>query len=1170
VTHDNAKWLRFNPKNDPQIISPFLSNVLDASQFNVIEIRMIAFGGGIDEGRVYFTTPDSPQFSQDKSRRFFEDVIKDGAPHVYSDTMKKVPGNLWNGEVTGLRIDPIVDGDPLSGDDLIEIDYIRLLSCYDEWTFTAGPNGWTPRRARSLGTDQEGRWVIDPYTDPGIISPYLENIVVNEFQEIQIEFSADGEGQPTTGTVYFETRNADGSVDSSFGENPTADFNVTRDGVQRSYTISIPPLTLEKISRIRIDPIVDGDPSSHTDSIHINLVRFGERVDEEEFVRGDFDGDYYGTADGVRNFHWQFLNGPPPDSFVYDCWDVADINDDGMIDVSDPAYFFNWYFGCGGTPPPPPYPNLGPDPTPDNLNCGPPVPINTNPNSTVDSLILHPCQIISLCRGCTHTIKVYASHTDSMEGFSISCDFDETVLEVVDVDSTGTILEQLNPLLYSATWNNDEGWVTVGFLGIYGTTPSGVIPPGIRQHLLNITVREKQCLNLPVETTLALVNGLGNFPVHNCFAVDGQSIYPVTSCLDAGIIAGTVRDSYTQDPIEGVMVFASGSYDFTEINGEYSVKNVLQGIHEVNFSHPDFRDTTVIGIEVTAGDTSYLSIMMEGMGDIVGTVVSAATGNSLQGALVEVLQNDQVVGNDHTAIDGSYNISDLPVGICNVRCSKHLCDTSTTRVEVYAGQAEQVDFQLNETIGIDLGVDLSSIGLARWGFNHTYLAQYRNWGSQVVQGVTAQMWLDSLVSYISSSPPGSFDANLLTWQFDSLVPGEEIDVSVTVSIDTAVVPVGALLTTSSNISFAGEDIYSPNDSATVCETVVNSWDPNDKLVYPRGIGQKGYIRGEQRINYTIFFENVDSATAEAVNITIVDILDPDLDWTTLSIGAMSHPDKCTVSFDSIYGHLTWHCDSIMLPPNVNPPEGEGYVTFSISPYYLPHGAEVSNSAEIKFDYNPWMVTPEEGPVVNTIDEFPPSSAVVGFGEPLSTKQDSSGFIVLWEGTDDSLGYGSGIKDYTIYVSDNGGSYEVWIENTSDTVGLYTGQIGHEYCFYSIATDNVGNVERVPYTPDACYTVVGMEEGGIETLLPKTFSLFQNYPNPFNPITEIKYALPKDCYVRLEIYNILGQKVVSLVDGEQKAGYKMARWDASSFSSGIYFYRLQAGDFVKTRKMVLLG
>jgi parallel beta-helix repeat protein len=113
--------------------------------------------------------------------------------------------------------------------------------------------------------------------------------------------------------------------------------------------------------------------------------------------------------------------------------------------------------------------------------------------------------------------------------------------------------------------------------------------------------------------------------------------------------------------------------------------------------------------------------------------------------------------------------------------------------------------------------------------------------------------------------------------------------------------------------------------------------------------------------------------------------------------------------------------------------------------------------------------------------------------------------------------------------------------------------------------------NVDYTK--CDTVIieaaGVEKESREVGISSTFYLSQNYPNPFNPVTEIKYALPRDCYVTLAIYNVLGQKVASLVDAQQQAGYKTARWDASLFSSGIYFYRFQAGDFVQTRKMVVL-
>lgn len=93
--------------------------------------------------------------------------------------------------------------------------------------------------------------------------------------------------------------------------------------------------------------------------------------------------------------------------------------------------------------------------------------------------------------------------------------------------------------------------------------------------------------------------------------------------------------------------------------------------------------------------------------------------------------------------------------------------------------------------------------------------------------------------------------------------------------------------------------------------------------------------------------------------------------------------------------------------------------------------------------------------------------------------------------------------------------------------------------------------------------------GLNSAYPTDFALSQNHPNPFNAITTIKYVLLRACDVKLAIYNIVGQKVATLVDGNQKAGYKTVRWDASSFSSGIYFYRLKAGNFVQTRKMILL-
>ncbi|MDI6803916.1 MAG: T9SS type A sorting domain-containing protein [Bacteroidota bacterium] len=92
---------------------------------------------------------------------------------------------------------------------------------------------------------------------------------------------------------------------------------------------------------------------------------------------------------------------------------------------------------------------------------------------------------------------------------------------------------------------------------------------------------------------------------------------------------------------------------------------------------------------------------------------------------------------------------------------------------------------------------------------------------------------------------------------------------------------------------------------------------------------------------------------------------------------------------------------------------------------------------------------------------------------------------------------------------------------------------------------------------------------ITSELPMNYYLAQNYPNPFNPSTTIKYALPQASHVSLSVFNTIGQRVALLVDGKQEAGYHEVNFSAASLPSGVYFYRLQAGGYVETKKLILL-
>jgi parallel beta-helix repeat protein len=159
----------------------------------------------------------------------------------------------------------------------------------------------------------------------------------------------------------------------------------------------------------------------------------------------------------------------------------------------------------------------------------------------------------------------------------------------------------------------------------------------------------------------------------------------------------------------------------------------------------------------------------------------------------------------------------------------------------------------------------------------------------------------------------------------------------------------------------------------------------------------------------------------------------------------------------------------------------------------------------------------------------------------------------------------------------------WFENCgsmyvcdSATQGLWA-----KYNYWGTGSPNPGRFYRAVYQPYLTeppgYTPNFIGEGPAKIVasdLPTEFRLSQNYPNPFNPATTLEYDLPGNCYVTIKIYNILGQTVATLVNAQKEAGRYKINWDGQDkdgekVSTGIYFYRIKAGDFEETRKLLLV-
>lgn len=315
-----------------------------------------------------------------------------------------------------------------------------------------------------------------------------------------------------------------------------------------------------------------------------------------------------------------------------------------------------------------------------------------------------------------------------------------------------------------------------------------------------------------------------------------------------------------------------------------------------------------------------------------------------------------------------------------------------SRSYTISGQGQMVDsmdFAFQPIPGIyDGTVDLW--GTNPWIGNNTNMwITYCNEGTEILDG-TVLLSLDPNLAFVSSVPaPGNVNGQNISWTFAGLMPGACTTINAMVHTDSTVVA-GALLSSTVQLILLQSDIHISDNLDQVAGSAVTSLDPNEKYVNTTNLTPAEVLTGKP-LEYTVVFQN--TGTAPAVNIVVKDTLDADLDLGTFEMIGTTHPYTLQVS----NGVAIWSFTGIMLPDSTtDEPASHGGIHYRITPKTsLVLGDEVSNRADIYFDYNPPVLT---NTVVTTVSE---ASAIASAGQvtgitayPLPT----TGLLnVLWNG-----------------------------------------------------------------------------------------------------------------------------------------------------------------------------
>jgi uncharacterized repeat protein (TIGR01451 family) len=445
----------------------------------------------------------------------------------------------------------------------------------------------------------------------------------------------------------------------------------------------------------------------------------------------------------------------------------------------------------------------------------------------------------------------------------------------------------------------------------------------------------------------------------------------------------------------------------------------------------------------------------------------------------------------------------------------------------------------------DVTVSMFPLTVARPGFTAQYKLIYKNVGTNTVTSGNIKLIKDRRLALTSALPAAtSVNGDTITWNYSNLAPN--VEVSITLNFVVGVPPsvnLGDTLKSIAWIEHGGIDVTPADDTMTLKQIVIGSFDPNDKTEANAGIITPGQVTNGDYLNYLIRFQN--TGTDTAFNITVRDTLENRLDWNSLQMISASHAYQLAIEDGN---KLTWQFNNIKLPyTGIDEPNSHGYIAYRIKPKStVLVGDTIKNTAGIYFDYNLPIATNTEKTIVFLLSPLPVT--LVSFNAALT----GSVVNVTWKTSIEE-----NVKHFEVLRSANGVDFT--------TIG--TVQPGQTtYLFIDkdpLKGYNYYRLKSVDMDGSASYStivLVNVKNGAdiISSL----------YPNPATGHATLKLQGTVDGNVLVQVLDQQGRLVTTRQFGVQHTGEFKTPLDLGNLSKGSYVLRIVVNDKTYLHKLVI--